>query len=159
MSSMDCTLVVERLADKTGILFRGASGFDLSQAEELGFPESVLEFYREFNPESCVESQVRLWPLADALIECTEGVPGIYLTHRGYLAFASTMTGDAYCFDRSRRDLDGNPSVVIFSHEIDFELMPDERVRRHAKRVASNLQDFLEQMNRESVDETCFDHG
>src|SRR4051812_27453612 len=109
-------LSAEQIAEQTGVAFRASSPIELAKLEALGVPESILAFYREFEPSECAEGQVRLWPIQNVLEENEAYVPGAYVSKHGYIVFATTLCGDAFCFDLRQRG-QVEPRVVLLSHE------------------------------------------
>jgi len=92
----DYAPLIARIIEQTGIEFRAASPFDVSKLEALGLPQSVLDFYRAYEPSECVESKIRLWPIEHILEENEALVPGCYSCKNGYVVFATTLCGDTY---------------------------------------------------------------
>jgi hypothetical protein len=87
----------------------------------LGTPEDAMVFYG--NPElaRCAEiGRVRLWPIADLLVENRDTVPGCYAQPCGYVVFASTIYGNAFCFDTHVVSDAGVP-VVLIAHDLEPE--------------------------------------
>jgi hypothetical protein len=150
----DYDSVVAQISDQTGIAFRPASPFDLAKLESLGLPESILSFYREFEPSEVVEQQVRLWPIEHILEENDALIPGCYSSRYGYIVFATTFCGDAYCFDTTH-DPTAEPRIVLFSHEVVNERTTAAELARLAKPIAENLKQFLAQFSRNEVDQEC----
>src|SRR5262245_10788400 len=95
----DYSSLVKLIATQTGAQFRAASKSDLSELRALRLPDPVVDFYARHSPSECAEGQVRLWPVADLLCENRELMPGAYIAPLGYVVFATTFYGDAYCFD------------------------------------------------------------
>jgi hypothetical protein len=99
-TTMEYREAAAQISAKTGVSLRPASGEDLRTLAGLGAPETIQAFYREYEPEAEAElGRVRLWPIADLLLENTDAVPGADLHPHGFVTFASTVYGDAYCFD------------------------------------------------------------
>lgn len=146
--------LILQIADQTGVEFRAASPADLAKLEALGVPASILGFYREFEPSECAEGQVRLWPIQHVLEENEAYVPGAYASKHGYIVFASTLCGDAYCFDLTQRGR-SDPRIVLLSHEMIYEETTAAEMARLAKPVAQTLHEFLQQFIRGEVDEEC----
>ena len=147
--------VVKTLAALTGASFRPASADALAALRKLELPQSVLDFYAEHEPDGYAEGQVRMWGIAEVLVEIEQMVPGCYVAPHGYVVMGSTLCGDAYCYDLNRRDAEGNPRIVLFSHEIFYEETTAADAARLAKPIARNLREFLEQFARGEVDEEC----
>jgi hypothetical protein len=78
---------------------------DLEKARQFGFPNVLLDFYRENAPDAAdgrVElwrsrpaSGQRIWSVQNAITENRDYVPGTELFPLGYVVFASNMFGDA----------------------------------------------------------------
>ncbi len=128
------------VATKADVALRPASAEDLARLRALGVPPSVVSFYERFEPAACAEiSDVRLWPIAEVVEENTDYVPGCDLHPRGFVVFATTVFGDAYCLDLN----EPGPPVTLMSHEVLFsELGPDE-LGAVRKVVASSFDDFI----------------
>jgi hypothetical protein len=147
--------VVDALARETGTPFRPASPKGLAELRAFNLPESVIGFYASHEPEEPVEGQVRLWPIEHILAENRAFGPGAYVSPLGYVVFASTVCGDAYCFDLNQLDDSGAPRIVLITHEgLGEDITPDVAAEL-AKPVASHLEEFLHKMLREEVDEDC----
>ncbi|MBX7245600.1 MAG: SMI1/KNR4 family protein [Candidatus Sumerlaeaceae bacterium] len=156
MALPDYAPVIEQIAAQTGVTFRAASPDDLAKLEALGVPESVLTFFREFEPSDCVQGQVRLWPIMQVMEENEKLIPGVYASKHGYIVFATTDCGDTYCFDLTDPGVP-EPPIVLLSHEVISEDTSVEDLARLAKPVAKDLHDFLQRFVRGEVDEECID--
>ena len=152
--SNDYQALVFKISVSMGASFRPASIDALESLRRLGIPESVLTFYRHYEPVQPVQGQVRLWPIRDIVHENTKLIPGASLCPHGLVVFASTHGGDAYCFHVvGKRE----PSIWLFSHAVDFESMSREQVLRFGKQVASNLKEFLQLFAARQLDELPID--
>jgi len=149
--------VVLRIAEQTGTPFRPASPAALEQLRDLKFPEPIVAFYARHEPADCAEGigMVRIWPIVDVVVENTQGVPGICVAPYGYRVFASTYCGDAYCFNLNRMSAEGEPEVVLISHEAVGEASKADEVHRVAKPIARTLREFLGQFEKGEVDQEC----
>jgi hypothetical protein len=150
MSSYD--ELAEKISKLTGTAFRPATHDDLSKLIELHLPQPIIDFYASYAPIRCAEGQVRLWPIADLLVENSSAVPGAFLAPHGYIVFASTYCGDAYCFDINASD---EPCIVLISHEVVSEEISAEEARRLAKPIARNLREFLDKFVHREIEEEC----
>ena len=146
--------LILQISDQTGVAFRAASPRDLSKLEALGLPQPVLDFYGSYEPSECAEGQVRLWPIQHIVEENTSLTPGCYSSRHGFVVFATTFCGDAYCFD-SRRGEQCEPIIVLISHEVVGEETTAAEFIQLAKPVAPSLHEFLEQFVRGQIDEEC----
>jgi len=150
----DYQTLVDKISEQTGGYFRASSPFELAKLEAFGLPESVLDFYRDFEPSECVEGQIRLWPIEHILEENEALIPGCYSVKHGYVVFATTHCGDTYCFDVTRRGLN-EPRIVLLSHEVVTKHTTAAEFARLAKPVARNLYEFLQKFLRGEIDEEC----
>jgi hypothetical protein len=119
---------------------------NIKRAEEAGFPRELIEFYgsHEPNPErTCVQLEQRIWCIASALEENKDAVPGIGLFPRGYVVFASTMCGDAYCIDTNVSTPDGQHPVVLFAHDSIDEDTDPAYIQASRVEVASSFDEFI----------------
>ena len=146
--------VIEQIAEKTGVRFRGASAFELSKLEVLGLPQGIIDFYGSFEPAERVGERFRLWPIEHILEENEALFPGCHVSKLGYIVFATTVYGDTYCFDLTRRRQD-DPQIVLISHEVVTEHTTAIDLERLAKPVARNLYEFLQQFIRGEIDDQC----
>ena len=150
----DYAPLIEQIAEQTEVEFRTSSPVDLAKLEAFGLPDSILAFYREFEPSECAQGQVRLWPIKDVLEENEAYVPGAYASKHGYIVFATTLCGDTYCFDLTQHG-QAEPRIVLLSHEVIHEDTTAAEMSRLAKPVAQTLHEFLQQFIRGAVDEEC----
>ena len=150
----DYAPLIEQIAEQTAVEFRTASPADLAKLEAIGLPDSIIAFYREFEPSECAQGQVRLWPVEQVLEENEAYVPGAYASKHGYIVFATTLCGDTYCFDITHQE-QAEPRIVLLSHEVIHEDTTAAEISRLAKPVAQTLHEFLEQFIRGEVDEEC----
>jgi hypothetical protein len=120
-----------------------ASAGDLERAQAAGFPDELLDLYRECEPENCIELRQRIWSIENAIIENSNAVPGCALSPHGFIVFASTVYGDAYCIDSNLVTSAGHHPVVLFSHEMIGEDATLSEIQRLRLEVASSLEDFL----------------
>jgi len=141
--------VAQAIARSAGTKLRPALPEALDALAHLGVPVAELAFYGSYEPASLAEiGKVRLWPISEVLDENRDYVPGYALQPLGLVVFATTLFGDTYCLDVNEP---GCP-VVLMSHELDFEEMSAEQVKSLRKRVAANLDDFLERFARGDLD-------
>jgi hypothetical protein len=123
-----------------------ASPVDLKRAQAAGFPDELIEFYRENEPDpklECIELKQRIWSIDSALVENQGAVPGCALFPHGYVVFASNLCGDSYCIDTNVTTPDGHHPVVLFPHDAIREEAPLSKIQPFRLEVASSLEDFL----------------
>ena len=146
--------LIAKLKEQGSPVSKPASEEDLKSAQAAGFPDELLDFYRQCEPKrSCIELKQRIWSIQNAIIENTNAVPGCALSPHGFIVFASTMCGDAYCIDTNVATSEGHHPVVLFSHEMigeDASLSDIEPLRLE---VASSLEDFLEKFTNGTLNE------
>lgn len=150
---MDYQQAAKRISTVSGVSMRPASTEALRALAELGAPESLIAFYREFEPEADVEiGTVRLPTISSMIVENTDAVPGADLGPHRFTTFATTIYGDAYCFDWNAAEEKHDAPVVIMTHEVLFDDLDRETVLRARKRVASGFGHFLAQFVDLSLD-------
>jgi hypothetical protein len=130
--------------------FRPASAEDLESLAPFHLPNSVLDFYRRFEPYPYVERDVILMSIQAMLEANTVYGPGRYLSKHGYFAFAHN-DGDCYCFDLRNSDGSDVP-IVLVAVSVGDEQTTAEEFAERAKPIARNLSEFLEQFERWEVD-------
>jgi hypothetical protein len=142
-------------AGKHGLDWRPAPQENLDKLAAGGLPESVLEFYRYFDPQQFLYGiQFRS---SYALEEFWIGVdPAGTFRKLGFIPFALTLGGDALCFDMTALDKHEMPAIVIFPKEVFFDVndgdLPPERVDQMKKLVGRNLSDFLNLAAKDEAD-------
>lgn len=150
---MDYAVVAKQIADLSGTNLGAAERESLTALMELGAPRALLRFLADFEPQSEAEiGKVRLLPIADVLVENTEGVPGADLRPHGFVTFATTIYGDAYCFDTGLEPAKSDAPVVIMPHEVVFEDLDGETIMATRKTVATGFDDWLTQFIAGSLD-------
>lgn len=151
----DYSKLIADIEAHTGGRFRRAETEALDQLRSFNLPASVVSFFRDFEPTECIEGQVRLWPISEMLRENRDYVPGADVSPHGYIVFATTICGDTYCFDLNVIDENGEPRIVLISHDEDFEGMSSDQITGLAKPIAPNLAAFLEMYLFDKIDEDC----
>src|SRR5688572_23544864 len=137
---MSYTDLAAEIAKRSDSPLRPAKPDDLDQLTKLGAPESLLSFHRQHEPLLETEiGNVRLQNIFGVIQENTNYVPGADLHQHGLLVFATTIYGDAYCLDMNADNGQGDPPVVIMTHEESFEGLDHDTIMSARKRVAENL--------------------
>ena len=141
--------LVERLAEACSCdvddLFAPAEEDDLVSLDQLGMPESVMEFYRERAPIDVIEvGDTRLFPIAQLLEENQSYSPGAEVHEHNYIVIAGNREGDAFCLDLGPAREEDPPSVVRLAH--DFRAVSHSRVEveEAAKPISDTFEDFLD---------------
>jgi hypothetical protein len=146
-------ILIAKLRERGGTALRPASTEDLAAARAAGFPEELIEFYRRWEPESCIELKQRIWSIKEAIVENTDAVPGCALSPHGFIVFASNMFGDSYCIDTNVAAPDGNHPVVLFSHEVIEEDASLSDILPLRLEVAPSFEEFLVKFTEETLNE------
>lgn len=147
--------LVGKITAELDAQFRRGTKSSLDALRRLKAPDVIVEFYSDHEPVRSGRGQVRLWPIADMVVENTQAVPGVGVHPHGYVVFASTFGGDAYCFNLNKLDARGEPEIILVSHECVAEDCTADEAHQAVKKVANSLYDFLEQYSRGAVDEEC----
>lgn len=140
---MDTADLVASFSEKFGVLFRPASPTEIAVAATAGISETLLVFYREFEPNESGRAKIRFFPLERVVAEMTDFIPGCYLSRHAYVAIAGTEHGDGYFVQPTRSSDYRRMPVYLFSHEVDFGRMSAGQVEEFAVEVASGIPDFL----------------
>ena len=143
--------VVQALADALARAggagrMRPAKAEDLELAKKAGFPRELIDFYATCEPhpdDFCIELEQRVSCIAQALSDNSDAVPGVGLFPHGYIVFATTTSGDAYCLDTNVKTKDGQHPIVLFGHEAIDEYTELPYIQASRVEVASSLDDFL----------------
>lgn len=152
--------IAAQCKEQLGHVFRCARSSDLEKLRQLRLPETVIDFYRNYEPVQTIENEqgVRLHPIAEIAEQNAGFMPGCYTAQHGYVVFATNFEGDAYAFDLHHLDARGAPSVALISHEMISEESTPEEIAKLAKPVAANLKEFLSQFLSGKIDEQCLSY-
>ncbi|NRS49727.1 SMI1/KNR4 family protein [Brevibacillus sp. HB2.2] len=138
----------------TGVEFVQASKEEIAKLESLNLPEDFTNYFSQYNATRVFDlGDLRIWSIADVLIENYELVPGRDVFKYKYIVFASNSLGDAYCFDLSKEGIEytlDNTPIVKLDHEEDYEIMNKQQVSEYAEKIADNLVMFLQNELKES---------
>ncbi|MCB2231538.1 SMI1/KNR4 family protein [bacterium] len=136
--------IAQRIEILSGVKLAPAKPEDIEYLESIHMPPELVDFYRSYEPQTYAEIEsVCLDPVREIREEIADYVPCCEIFPLGYLFFASTEYGDAFCIDSNVIDDAGRSPVVLMTHETDFEGMSSEEAARHRKESADNFEDFL----------------
>jgi hypothetical protein len=136
--------LLEEITQKTGVKFRAGAASEIDRLRFLGVPEDALAFYRNSEPSKCAEiNRVRLWPISEVLAESTSYLPGCYLQPLAFIVFATTVFGDAFCFDTKAALANVPAPVVLMAHDIDWGDLERDDIVKLARPVATTLEEFF----------------
>jgi len=148
---MDKT-TIRKIAMKSGTRLRPSAQKDQDKLAELGIPIDARLFFAEAEPEQCVEiNHVRLWPIKEVLAENRDYVPGCFIRPMGYIVFATTIFGDAYCFDIKKKNAESAP-IVLVAHDLNWDEIKPEGMAELAKPIASTFENYLKLFVEEKLD-------
>ncbi len=145
--------LVAELKERGSPLPRPATVEDLKRAQAASFPDELLDFYRQCEPQGCIELKQRIWSIESAIVENTDAVPGCALSPHGFIVFASTIYGDAYCIDTNVTTSEGHHPVVLFSHETIEENASLSDIQGVRLEVAPSLEAFLRHFTNGTLNE------
>ena len=146
--------LLDQIRKKSNVDCRPAAPAGLDQLRSLGAPEDVLTFYRDSEPAGIAEiGEVRLCPISEILAENRDYVPGCYAQPCGYVVFATTLYGDAFCSDVQAASGTIAP-VVLIAHDLEPEndQIKREDLARFAKPIAASFEGFLKAFVSETLD-------
>ena len=145
--------LLDEIKQKSKVDFRPASQAGLDALRALGVPENALAFYQDSEPATCAEiDDVRLWPISDVLGENRDFVPGCYIQPLGYIVFATTVFGDAFCFDWNPANSSATAPLVLIAHDLDWNEIKREEIANLAKPIAPSFESFLIAFVAETLD-------
>lgn len=143
----------QQIAEKSGVSLRPAAPESISALQRLGIPNDAIAFFSEFEPTECADiNGVRLWPVKEIVAENRDYVPGCYILQHGYVVFATTLFGDAFCFDMKEAVAQGTPAVLISHDGYDWDQVTSEEIARVKKPIASDFKSFLQTYVEEMLD-------
>src|SRR6266567_5651618 len=115
----------------------------LEELRVLRVPQEAISFFEKFEPAECAEIEgVRLRPVGEALAENRDYVPGCYVIAHGYVVFATTLFGDAFCFDLNAAQSTIGTPIVLVAHDWNWEEITPEAINKLKKPAARNLEEF-----------------
>ena len=102
--------------------FRIPDEANVKKLRELNIPDYFVDFLIDFEPvRRTFIGNVRLLPIAEIIEENKDYVPGADVYPSGFTVFASTITGDAYCFNMNTKNEINENDIYLVSHEESFE--------------------------------------
>jgi len=141
--------LLNKITEKDGITFNPSKEKDLELLKKFNLPESITDFYKEFEPKMpddidvCMDIHIRLHPIKSIEAECEELEPSCYLKNYGYIAFAATEFGNPFFFDLNKMT-DGNPRIVSADHELSYmDEISESDAHKNVVHVADKLEEFL----------------
>lgn len=137
-------LIAQAQGRGRGDLFAPAEEIDLESLQQLGIPETVLEFYREHAPVEALDFEdVRLWDAPHILEENHNYHPGSEVHELGYVVVAGNRGGDMYCLDLGEWRSEETPRVVLVPHDVELGARDRALVERQTLPVAESFDEFL----------------
>lgn len=140
---------IERLLGKSSRFnkLKPASENSLNYLQITGYPDSFVEFYRQYEPDKSYDfGDVTLYSTHSIEEENTSCVPGAYIFPLGLIAFASNLYGDTYCFNISSK-LPDEPQVFLVPHDDIHEgISSISEVLERSRLAANNFEDFLSRL-------------
>ena len=136
---------LDSLSERFFTEFRPASSQDLAILKEQNWPESLVEFYSQHEPNADPDEipDIRFLSIQGIMFESKEMDPSAALVPLGYIPFASTRFGDPFLFDMNSVGPDGHPPVVRASHEEFMGEVTKDFAEQNLKRIADSLADFI----------------
>jgi len=117
---------------------------DLEALGDLGLPESVLEFYREFSPIETLEVEdIRLWSVPQIFEENRDFPPGADIHELGFVVVAGHKDGTVYCVDLGADGTNDPPPIVSFNGVVRTGGKDRDVVDSQAQAAADTFDEFL----------------
>ena len=137
-------LIAQEVGSAVEDVFNPAEETDLESLEQLGMPESVMAFYREYAPVETIElHDVRLWDIPHLLDENHTYQPGADIHDLGYVVVAGNRSGDVFCLDLGEWKNEDPPRVVLLPHSVQIGSHDRTVVDEQAQAVADSFDEFL----------------
>jgi len=146
--------LIGEIERKSNVSFHPADSAALEQLRLLGTPNDALSFFQEHEPADIAEiNKVRLLPIEGILIENRDFVPGADIHPLGYVVFATTVYGDAFCFATLGKGNVQTAPIVLVAHDLEWdEAAMSEKLPELAKPIADSFHGFLEAWAAETLD-------
>lgn len=145
---------------------------ELVELKDYELPESVLNFYRDYEPNElpCLEGGIYLLNLEGIKDENSNSSPGAYLIKYGLVTIAITIGGNAICLDLNWI-ANGEPRVVYadnswfsfndeerkvefsfypFDIEEEDEFLTHSIIKKYLPQISQSFHGFLEMLSSES---------
>ena len=127
--------------------FGPADAKELRILHSLELPASIAVFYEEFAPDEKlgvwgIERDCVLLPIGGIEWYSSQRL-GKNLKRNRYVVFATTLSGDVYCFDLDAPSGNGDVPVFLISHENDYSQSSRDDIALLRKSVADSLLVFL----------------
>jgi hypothetical protein len=148
--------LVKKIEQESGVKLIPASKDSINKLELFKLPEEILNFYSEYEPSETAEINfIRLHTINDLFDENTDYVPGVDISKKGYIVFASNSYGDAYCFNLNESFWKNEQiQIVLLPHDVRFEDMNEKDIFKYCTIVASSFYDFvLKFANKELIED------
>jgi hypothetical protein len=144
--------ITKKLKLNENQVFRKANKKNMGYLKSSKYPDCILEFYSQYEPQDDIEiNGVRLLPINELKAENEDGVSIYPIYALGFRAIASTIFGDVYCLNVSQKMNDGRPFIYISSHEDNAEDLADEIANGEinqedlsTEKIADSFEEFLE---------------
>lgn len=137
---MDFKVLKQEILAITEDEFRNASDEDISSLVKLNIPDYFVEFIKDFEPlQRTFVGDVRLLPINEIIEENEDYVPGADIYPKGFTVFASTITGDAYCFDMTEKNKLGEYDIYYADHDNDYSKETVESVKDELEFVSDSF--------------------
>jgi hypothetical protein len=146
-------------------IFKKANKKDMQYLKSSKYPDCILDFYSQYEPQDCVEiNGVRLWPINYLKAENKDGVSIYPIYALGFRAIASTKYGDVYCLNINQKMNGGQPFIYISSHEDNAEDLEDEIAKGEideeglaVEKTADSFEEFLEKFIGKKLPDNYYD--
>jgi hypothetical protein len=118
---------------------------DTKKIESLKLPNYFIEFIKMIEPESRVfVGEVRILPIQEIIEENEDYVPGADVYPLGFTVFASSITGDAYCFNMNEVNKFGEHDIYFVDHDEDFNEATSDSIKQITKFISSSFEEFIQ---------------
>jgi hypothetical protein len=124
--------------------FKKPSVEDIKKLESIKLPNYFIEFIKIIEPQSRVFlGDVRLLPIQEIIEENEDYVPGADVYPSGFTVFASSISGDAYCFNMNEINKLGEHDIYFVDHDEDFSEATPDSIKQITEFISSSFEEFI----------------
>jgi hypothetical protein len=116
-------------------------------------PKTELGFFSLVHVLIGLGPTIRAGTQPEAVLgENKDFVPGCFVQPHGYVVFATTIFGDAFCFDTNTATSKATAPVVLIAHDLNWDEMKREDIVKLARPTVVSFEGFLGAYVSETLD-------
>ena len=137
------------IKEDLGYTFKPADPKDLEKLAQYNLPKDIIDFYRHFEPHDHEDGgPVRLLKIKGIIEENTDYIPGCQISKLGFIVFATTLCGNAICFNLNKT-INNEITIAHVGHGEDYSdwtpenVLDEEDSWSHNKTICQSFYEFL----------------